>query len=148
MLKLWTLAEAMASDLPRGHWYELAPGPDDVNSVAADGVRFRMAEWEGVLEPLVEARIPGYNRHDRTHADASVWEPFGDYLAEVAQRLRDADEPAMLHVLLPELPAALRWELVRGFPTLPAELAADLEAVIEWITTALRRWQSITIIGL
>ncbi|MFG6467516.1 hypothetical protein [Roseateles sp. BYS87W] len=148
MLKLCSLAEVDASNWPRGHWYELAPGPDDGKHWAPDGTFVRMDEWERMLEPLIEGRVPDYDRYRRTHADASAWEPFLDYLAEVAQRLREADEAPMLHVLLPELPVALRWELARGFPTLPAELAADLDAVSDWVTAALRHWKSITIIGL
>lgn len=148
MLKLCSLAEVDASNWPRGHWYELAPGPDDGKHWAPDGAFVRMDEWERMLEPLIEGRVPDYDRYGRTQADAAAWAPALAYLRDVAARLRSADETAMLHVLLPELDTRLREELARGFPSRPAELAAGLDAFTEWIGGTLKRWQSLTIIGL
>lgn len=148
MLKLCTLAEVDATNWPRGHWYELAPGPDDGKHWAPDGAFIRMDEWERVLEPLIEGRVPDYDRYGRTHADAAEWVPALAYLRDVAARLRSADEPAMLHVLLPELDRRLRDDLASGFPSRPVDLAAGLDAFSEWIAGTLRRWHSLTVIGL
>lgn len=148
MLTLFTLAEKLASHVPAGHWYELAPGPDDGQHWAPDGAFIRMDEWEWIVEPLLGDRLRGYDRHGRTNADAATWAPVLAYLGDVAHRLRTADEPAMLHVLLPELDGRLRGELVRGFPSRPIELASGLDDLAGWIAGALKRWHSVTIIGL
>jgi len=147
MLKLHTLAESKAAD--KGSlWYELSPGPDDQRSGAADGVFFWFDEWEVIGEPLIGNRLPGYDRHDRINVAEEDWQLVMAYLTDVAERLREADEPAMVHVLLPELPDKLRWTLSRQWPDGPQELANDIGAIVNWLREALRRWHSVTVIGL
>ena len=149
MLTLHTLEQKQASKHGhRGTWYELAPGPDDEKRGASDGVFLWIDEWECVGEQLIGERLPGYGRHEQFNCPAAVWPPLLDYLRDVSNRLRTADEPAMFHALLPELTSALRWELSRGFPEKPRGLADDLDAFTEWVKSALKRWHSITFKGL
>ena len=149
MMKLHTHQEISVNGrIHDSNLYELAPGPDDGRNWAPDGAFFLMNEWERIAEPLVGDRIAGYDRYGRTHADEAVWRFVLAYLDDLSMRLRTADEPAMVHVLTPELDSSLRWELSRGFPTKPIELAEDLETIAKWIRDSLRRWHSVTVIGL
>ncbi|MBN8506910.1 MAG: hypothetical protein J0L58_20785 [Burkholderiales bacterium] len=149
MLTLHTLEQRQASQHQRGStWYELVPGPDDGKWGASDGAFFWIDEWENVGEQLIGERLPGYSRYEQFNCPAPVWPSLLDYLQDVSIRLRKADEPAMVHVLLPELTGWLRWELSKGFPEKPRELANDLDAITEWVRCALKRWHSITFKGL
>lgn len=131
-----------------GKWYELAPGPDDGRHWARDGAFFWIDEWEGVAEPIFADRLLGYDRHGRVNLDAEAFKGALDYLDEVCCRLAKADEPSMLFVVAPELPKVLLHDLQRGFPGKRDDLMSDLKALAAWCRAALRRWGSITVIGL
>jgi len=149
MMKLHSLGEKEASPRqPRGYWYELAPGPDDGRYWSPDGAFFWMDEWEYVGEPIIGERLPGYDRHVRVTWGRDAFGPVLGYVDDVVTRLRTSDEPEVVHVLLPEICTRLRWEVVRGFPAKAVELADDLEGFALWVKQALRRWHSVTFVGL
>ena len=149
MLKLHTLTEKRASsDRSPGRWFELSPGPDDGKCWAPDGAFFWTDEWLEVAEPIIIDRLPGYDRYGRATVSADDWAFALSYVKDLCSRLKEVDEPSMVHVAASELPASLRHRLDREFPNSCSGLAEDLEVVSKWCHAALKRWHCITVIGL
>lgn len=149
MLTMYSLQDKETiRDRPVGTWIELAPGPDDGKYWSVDSVYFWIDEWEEIAEPLLAIRLPGYDFYDRACIPTEGWQVALSYLSQLATRLDDVDEPAMVHIAASELPVDLRRRLERGFPDAVGRLAADLREIVAWCSATLRRWHAITVIGL
>ncbi len=149
MLTLFTLESKNAiQGRAAGTWYELAPGPDDGKSWHSDSAYYWFDDWESVAEPILADRLLAYERHGRACVEADDWAAPLSYVDDLCRRFRQADEPALVHVVAPELPLGLLQEIELGFPVRRDELVRELESLASWCRTALVRWRCITVIGL
>lgn len=128
--------------------FKLLPGPMTRNHQDADALYILEDDWHMFIDSMATYALKGYDpwgwsTHGENEVMTLIW-----LLESMRRRLKKIHSASDIPSEMPELSDQAAWKLSQSFPQHHFEVVWSLKELVHWLRTAIKRWKSVTVVGM